>query len=204
MPSNNIHTEQKGFTLLEMVIAMAIFAVIMIIVMGGINMVMRSQEQVSVRAKRLANLQMAVTVLVRDLTQIVERPVRDYNGELTTIITVNPKSAIHLEFTSGGNVNPNQQYQRSTLQRIGYGLDNGMLIRFTWPVLDRVSSTQMARRHILSDVVNFEVEYLNNRGEFINDGSQAIALYINIDLGKSGHYQRTFPLYNKVINAPKS
>jgi type II secretion system protein J len=100
-------------------------------------------------------------------------------------------------------VNPNNQYQRSTLQRIGYGLDNGTLVRFTWPVLDRVASTPMARRHVLSDVVGLDVEYLNNKGEFISDGSQAIALYIDIDLGKSGHYQRTFPFYNEVINAPK-
>ena len=203
MPNKNRQQRLQGFTLLEMVIAMAIFAVIMIIVMGGINMVLRSQEQVSVRAKRLGELQMAIAVLVRDLTQIVERPVRDSSGELTSIVTVNPNSPIRLEFTSGGNVNPNNQYQRSTLQRIGYGLENGTLIRFSWPVLDRVSSTTMARRHVLGDVVGLDVEYLNNKGEFINDGSQAIALYIDIDLGKSGHYQRTFPLYNEVINAPK-
>ena len=64
MLPKKISEQQKGFTLLEMVIAMAIFAVIMVIVMGGINMVMRSQEQVSVRAKRLGELQMAVAVLV--------------------------------------------------------------------------------------------------------------------------------------------
>lgn len=203
MPRKIIPKKLQGFTLLEMVIALAIFAVIMIIVMGGLNMVVRSQEQVSARAKRLGELQMAVTVIVRDLTQIVPRPVRDLSGDVTNVVTVDPKNLIRLEFTSGGVINPNNLSQRSTLQRVGYGLDNSTLIRFTWPVLDRVSNTPMARRHILNEVVGFDVEYLNVRGEFVNDGTEAVALYIDIDLGKNGHYQRTFPLNGEVVSAPR-
>lgn len=203
MNNNAVLRQQKGFTLLELVIAMAVFAVIMIMVMGGLNIVLKSQDQVSAKAKRLGELQMAVVVLVRDLNQIIERPVRNNAGDLTGVITINPKDLIRLEFTSGGNVNPNQMYQRSTLQRIGYGLDNENLIRFSWPVLDRVTETQMLRRHVLGGVVGFDAEFLNNKGEFVNDGSTAIAIYIDIDLGKDGHFQRTFPLYREVINAPK-
>ncbi len=194
---------QKGFTLLELVIAMAVFAVIMLMVMGGLNIVLKSQDQVSAKAKRLAELQMAVAVLVRDLNQIIERPVRNNAGELTDVLSIKPKDLIRLEFTSGGNINPNQMYQRSTLQRIGYGLDNENLIRFSWPVLDRVSDTPMLRRHVIGGVLGLDVEFLNNKGEFINDGSAAIAIYIDIDFGVYGHYQRTFPLYREVINAPK-
>jgi general secretion pathway protein J len=202
--NNQIHRKQKGFTLLEMVIAMAIFAVVMVIVMGGINLVLKSQEQVSTRAKRLAEVQMAVAVLARDLTQIVNRPVRDANGDLTAILKIDPNSTIRLELTSGGNVNPNAQYQRSTLQRVGYGLENEALIRTTWPVLDRAINTPQLRRHLLSHVAALKVEYLNAKGEYINNAAEAIALYIDIDLGKEGHYRRTFSLYNEAINAPKS
>lgn len=203
-----IQRKTVGFTLLEMVIAMAIFAIIMIIVMGGLNMVVRAQEQVSVKAKRLGEIQLALTIIVRDLSQVVDRPIRDNNGELITAIIVDPNKPIRLEFTSGGVVNPNDQYLRSTLQRVGYGLEHSILIRYTWPVLDRVANTPLLRRHLLAGVEGFNVQYVNTRGEYVNDFGQAIALFIDIDLGINGHYQRTFALHNEanneVNNAPKT
>lgn len=203
MQGKKHHFPQEGFTLLEVIIAMTIFAVVMVIVMSGLNMVVRSQEQVSAKSKRLAEIQMAFTVMEHDLMQIVDRAVRDTNGELTPVINVDPQSPIRLEFTSGGNVNPNAQYQRSTLRRVGYGLENETLIRYTWPVLDRAPTTNVARKRLLSGVLGFNIEYINQRGEYVNNLTDAIALYIDIDLGKAGHYQRTFPLYNGVINVSR-
>jgi general secretion pathway protein J len=201
---HNNQAPKNGFTLIEIIIAMAIFAVIMVIVMGGLNMVMRAQEQVSARAKRLGDVQMAMVVLSGDLTQIVPRPIRDNNNELIKPVLVDMTNTVRLEFTSGGVINPNDIYQRSTLQRVGYGIDNSTLIRFAWPVLDRVSNTAMAKRHLLNGVTGFRVEYVNERGEFINNDEDAIALYIDLDLGKDGHLQRYFALPGGMVNAAKS
>lgn len=194
--------KRSGFTLLEMVIAMAIFAVIMIIVMGGLNMVMRAQEKVSVRAKRLGEIQMAMAVLSRDLRQIVPRPIRDNNGELKDALIVDRTNPIRLEFTTGGLANPQATYQRSTLQRVGYGLDKTWLVRYSWPVLDRVANTVSSERHLLNGVVGFDIQYMNVRGEFISNDAEAIAVYIDIDLGDEGHLQRTFAIHGEVVNAP--
>lgn len=197
-------SKKNGFTLVEIIIAMAIFAVIMVIVMGGLNMVMRAQEEISARAKRLGDLQMAMVVLIGDLTQIVPRPIRDTNGELIKAVLVDMTNPIHLEFTSGGMMNPNDMVQRSSLQRVGYGLEKNTLIRFGWPVLDRARSTPMGKRRLLDGVSEFKVEYVNERGEFINDDDEAIALFIDIDLGKEGHLTRYFPLPGGLINANHS
>jgi general secretion pathway protein J len=196
--------KNSGFTLLEMVIAMAIFAVIMIIVMGGLNMVMRAQEQVSVRAKRLGEIQMAMAVLARDLRQIVARPIRDNNGELKAALIVDRTNEIRLEFTTGGLINPGAVYQRSSLQRVGYGLENNTLVRYIWPVLDRATNTTRARRHLLPGVVGFDIQYMNARGELISTDAEAVALYIDVDLGNEGHLQRTFAIRGEVVNAPQS
>lgn len=196
---NNL--KKNGFTLIEIIIAMAIFAVIMVIVMSGLNMVMRAQEQVSIRAKRLGELQMAMAVLIGDLSQIVPRPIRDNNGELIKAVLVDMTNPVRLELTSGGMINPNDQYQRSSLQRVGYGLEQNTLVRYGWPVLDRVNNTSMGKRRLLEGVTQFKVEYVNGRGEFINDDDDAIALFIDIDLGKEGHLTRYFGLPGGLINA---
>lgn len=199
----NNRATQKGFTLLEIVIAMAIFAVVMVLVMGGLNMVVRAQEKVSVRAKRLADVQITMAIVAGDLMQIVSRPIRGSNDEIIKPVVIDMASDVRLEFTSGGIINPNAIYPRSTLQRVGYGVSNNTLMRFSWPVLDRVSNTLMGRRHLLSNVSGFTVEYVNQRGEFANNTEEpedAVALYIDIDLGAEGHLQRHFPLHGEVVN----
>lgn len=193
--------KKNGFTLIEIIIAMAIFAVIMVIVMSSLNMVMRAQERVSARAKRLADVQMAMVVLTHDLTQIVPRPVRDNNGELIKAVLVDKSKLIRLEFTSGGVINPNAMYQKSSLQRVGYGLEGDALVRFGWPVLDRTANTTMGKRRILDGVTDFKIEYVNERGEFINDDREAIAIFIDINLEKEGHLTRYFGLPGGLINA---
>lgn len=199
----NNHAKQKGFTLLEIVIAMAIFAVVMVLVMGGLNMVVRAQEKVSVRAKRLADVQMAMAILAGDLMQIVPRPIRGANDEIIKPVVIDMASDVRLELTSGGIINPNAIYPRSTLQRVGYGVSNNTLMRFSWPVLDRVNNTVMGRRHLLSNVFGLTVEYVNQRGEFVNNADEpedAVAVYIDIDLGVEGHLQRHFALHGEVVN----
>jgi general secretion pathway protein J len=199
----NNHAKQKGFTLLEIVIAMAIFAVVMILVMGGLNMVVRAQEKVSLKAKRLGDVQMAMAVLAGDLTQLVPRPIRGVNDEVINPVVIDMASDVRLEFTSGGIINPNAMYPRSTLQRVGYGLANSTLMRFNWPVLDRVSTTTMGQRHLLNNVAGFTVEYVNQRGEFVNntdEAGDAVAVYIDIDLGSEGHLQRLFALHGEIVN----
>lgn len=196
--------KNSGFTLVEIIIAMAIFAVIMVIVMTALNMVMRAQEQISARAKRLGDLQMAMVVLTGDLMQIVPRPVRDSNGDLIKPVLVDMTNLVRLEITSGGMVNPNDMFKRSSLQRVGFGLEKNTLMRYGWPVLDRTTNTPMGKRRLLEGVSDIKIEYVNERGEFINDDEEAIALYLDIDLGKEGHLTRYFALPGGLINATRS
>lgn len=195
------NSAKNGFTLVEIIIAMAIFAVIMVIVMASLNMVMRAQEQVSARAKRLGNVQMAMVVLIRDLTQIVPRPVRDNNGELIKALLIDKTNPIRLEFTSGGVINPNGMHQKSSLQRVGYGMEGDTLVRFGWPVLDRAPNTPIGKRRLLDGVTDLKIEYVNERGEFINDDREAIAIFIDINLKKEGHLTRYFALPGGLVNA---
>lgn len=197
------HT-MRGFTLLEIVIALAIFAVIMVLVSGGLSMVVRAEEQIHVREHRLAELQMAMLVIAHDIEQMVNRPVRDEAGALQAALIVNPSAAKQLVFTRGGVMNPGMMYQRSTLQRIAYGLSDNQLVRYNWAVLDRVESSQPTSRPILSDVKSFSVDRLNERGELMGVGSEQlvlpVAIVIHLGLGTEGEIHRTFALPGVMSN----
>ena len=196
----------RGFTLLEIIIALAIFAVVMVLVAGGLSTVVRAEEQIHVRERRLAELQFAMLIIAHDMEQLVNRPVRAENGELESPLIVDPSANKQLEFTRGGVINPGMLYQRSTLQRVAYGVTNKQLIRYNWAVLDRVENSQPTSRPILRDVTSFSVDRLNDRGELMGQGGdpkvQPVALVIHIGIGAEGEIHRTFALPGVMSNVP--
>lgn len=194
----------RGFTLLEIIIALAIFAVVMVLVSGGLSMVVRAEEQIHVRERRLAELQFAMLIIAHDLEQIVNRPVRNGSGELENALIVNTGGNRQLVFTRGGVINPGMMYPRSTLQRVAYGVTDKQLIRYNWAVLDRVEDSQPTSRPILTNVTRFSVDRLNERGELMGQGGEArvlpVALVIRLGLGAEGEIHRTFALPGVMSN----
>ncbi|NLC01615.1 MAG: type II secretion system minor pseudopilin GspJ, partial [Pseudomonas formosensis] len=68
---------QGGFTLLEMLIAMAVFAVMSMVAYQGLRAVLDADHITREQAQRLADLQVTLSVLERDLAQVVDVRVRD-------------------------------------------------------------------------------------------------------------------------------
>ena len=67
--------KQRGFTLLELVIAMAIFALLGLASWGLFDGVVRVQQGTSAYEREFRNLQRAVAVIERDLMHVTEQPV---------------------------------------------------------------------------------------------------------------------------------
>lgn len=125
--------QQNAFTLLEMLIALAIFSLVS---MTAGSLLYQAVEAQSVSAKlgdRLVDIQRGLGRLSRDLVQYVSREVRDEFGDPIPAILLNPGS---LEFTRRGWSNP-AQHARSELQRVRFFVDEGALRRAYWDVLDR-------------------------------------------------------------------
>ena len=58
-----------GFTLIELVVALAIFALLSVMAYSGLRLVLDARERTAQQAERLATLQLAFTVIGRDLEQ---------------------------------------------------------------------------------------------------------------------------------------
>ena len=140
---------KRGFTLLEMLIALGVFAIIGVMssqILGGI---VDLSQTVRDRGDRLAELQRAMFIMGRDMEQLTRRWVRDEQGDPTAAITIG--GAALIEFTRRGWQNP-LGLPRSELQRIAYRLEEDRLVRVFWPVLDRGPGTEPIAQVLLVGV----------------------------------------------------
>ena len=156
-----------GFTLLEVIIAVAIFAIIGLGCWQVLDRVITSKEIVEARSAHLRQLQKAMWLMSRDIRNITDRPVRDNYGEPLPAVS-SLISGFTLSFTHGGWANPLGQ-QRSTLQRVAYALEpdeNGqqLLVRYYWEVLDRPPQSEPVRQVIIDQVGHFEVQFIDSQG----------------------------------------
>lgn len=158
---------KAGFTLLELLIAMAIFATIAVISYSGLSSMMKTSKAVEIDAARLKEIQIAVLFMQRDLLQSVNRPVREQYGSTLEALRSNDQGNVRLEFTRGGRRNP-AGFLRSSLQRVGYGIDDDEnLVRFIWPVLDRSQDTKAIKHELLSKVENLQFRFLDKSNSWV-------------------------------------
>ncbi len=162
-----VRSGSQGFTLLELVAALAIFALMSVMAYGGIGALINTQEGLDSSYERLQNWQLATHRLRLDLTQVRQRPVRDAFGDIQPAFHEPEEGRV--EFTYGGRRNP-LQLTRSTLQRVAWFLDtDGSLIRQSWLNLDRAQSEEPLRATVLEDIETLEWRFLTSDDEWVED-----------------------------------
>ncbi len=197
---------KAGFTLLELLVAMAIFATIAVISYTGLTSMLKTSKAVEIDALRLKEIQTAVLFIQRDLLQTVNRPIREEYGSTLQALRSNDQGNVRLEFTSGGRRNP-AGFLRSTLQRVGYGIDDDEnLVRYIWPVLDRSQDSRPVKHELLSKVENLQFRFLNASNSWaeswppLTTGDKVAglprAVEISIDLNDWGRIKRLIVLPN--------
>lgn len=138
---------QQGFTLLEILIALAVFAVLSVMAYGGLSSILDAQAATNPRAKQLGQLQSAIYQINEDLNQVVNRSVRDELGSPEPAFSRGHGSEL-LVFTrslpSWG-----QQIAANNLQRVSYRFEDGALYRQVWTILDRTPQTVYRKRKLL-------------------------------------------------------
>ena len=157
----------KGFTLIEVLVAVAIFGVLTTLSVMTISQTLLSVEFLSDRMDRLQAIRRTMRYLGGDLMQAAPRPVRDELGEgFLPAVWTDLGSIFALELTHGGWSNP-AGLPRGTLQRSAYRLQDGQLIRYHWTVLDRTYANKAIETVLLDDVESLLFRYLQDNGEWI-------------------------------------
>jgi general secretion pathway protein J len=151
----------QGFTLLELLVALAIFSLIAVMAYGGLETVLNQQARTQENAESLAALQKTYLVMQRDIEQMVPRPIRDEYGDSQPALI----GTTLFQFTRGGWNNP-ANHPRSTLQRVGYSLQDQQLMRYAWMVLDRAQDSAPVQQPLASDIKSMQVRYLDQTGDW--------------------------------------
>jgi general secretion pathway protein J len=154
-----MNSVQRGFTLVEVLIALAITAFVSTIAYASLSTVMIGVESTREAANRTNELNRAWMIISRDLRQFAARPVRDEFGELEPAMAGGSAARFLLSFTRAGWHNPVGQ-QRSTLQRVNYLLEDEALWRESYPVLDRAGDTEPSRVKLLEGIEYLDLAFL--------------------------------------------
>ena len=161
---NTGHKNKCGFTLIEVVIALAVFAVVGTLAFTGLNSILKHQSELQERSDQIKDLQLALKYLERDISQIIARPVRDQYGDRQPGFSADEDSI--MSFTYSGWRNP-AGLSRSHLQRVAYEVNSDKdtnkqeLIRHSWNRLDGAIIEDARSIPILKDIQELEWKFLN-------------------------------------------
>ncbi len=194
----------RGFTLLELLVAIAIFAVVGTLALSGYTELQKQSEYADKRLERTREVQRAVQTMTQDLEQIEPRPIREPLGEGQVPAVLAAGSLEYgLQFTRAGWSNT-AGVARPTLQRVGYRIDQDGLWRDYWPMLDRTIATEPTRRKLLTGVRSVTFRFMDASRNWVEnwpDTSQGAqgspdprarpaAIEVNIDLEDWGPIRR--------------
>ncbi|MDY6946614.1 MAG: type II secretion system minor pseudopilin GspJ [Pseudomonadota bacterium] len=151
-----------GFTLVEVLVAIFIFAIVAAIAMGGYNQLVRQSDIVNAGSARTREIQSAMQRLNLDFTSLEPRPVREPLGDaLIPALRSDARGELLAELTHSGWSNP-AGVPRSTLQRVSYRLENNKLLREYWIALDRTMSGEPESAVLLDRVKRMELRFMDN------------------------------------------
>src|SRR3546814_128623 len=153
-PMNAPARTSAGFTLLELLIAIALFALLGLGTYRLLEAVLQSDEAVRAQELQLRELSRAVWAFERDLQQVIGRPIRDEFGDERNAFIGQldgEDGAPVLELTRAGWRNPTG-LRRANLQRVRWRLAGDNLERVYWVVLDRDLDSEPRVQRVLEDV----------------------------------------------------
>lgn len=173
----------RGFTLLEVLVAVSITALIGVGAAQLLKNVSDSKQSLDIRSQQLASLQRFNNVISRDAEQFISRKIRDnYGNESASLLLDDGDYAV--EFTHAGWRNRRlSKDPRSTLRRVAYSVEaidsdacerarltleswgvvdpeDDCLIRYYWHVLDRSSDSEPVSQVVLEQISNLEIDVL--------------------------------------------
>lgn len=153
----------RGFTLLELLIAIALFALLGVGTYRLLDAVLRADESTRHQEQRLRELTRGMAAFERDLRQALARPVRAPYGDPLAALQGEGRDRQTLEFTRGGWRNPTGA-ARSGLQRVRWELRDGFWERHYWQVLDRAQDSEPRAQRVLEGVAGWQLRYLDRDG----------------------------------------
>ncbi len=198
-------SRQTGFTLIEMLVAVAIMASVAAISYATLNQYLLVRERLAQQSEALQKLQKLFILLDRDLRFAVNRPVRDELGEVEAALSIDADSALagellRLTVSAPDTFNPGL----ASLSRVAWRLQDGVMFRDQYAVLDRDFDSEPAVLQVIEgvesiDMLSFEwsdESGLQQLSEWQEEALLPYGLELNITMDDQRTFRRLFDLAN--------
>ena len=155
--------KNRGFTLLELLIALAVFGLMSVMAYGGLSAVIETRETVTAAMERLTAIQKTIYRLQTDIEATKARPIRDEYGDVQPAMVLDLDGR-GLTFTRSGWRNP-LSVPRSAMQRVQYRVEDKKLLRRNWAMLDGYEADKYTEVELLTGVEDLEWRFLGESPE---------------------------------------
>ena len=191
--------KQTGFTLLEVLVSVAIFALISLASFSLFDGVLKSEEVSRKQMERLNEIQRAWMIIERDVIQIARRGMRiegeaPSNNFLFASFDGYSTNTNALAFTRFGWINPGLLIPRSDMQSVAYRIEEKQLQRLHFNFVDSVIGEEPKIRPLISKVeqISFEFYYQTKWQKEIEDARLPLAIKIILETEDLGILSRKF------------
>ena len=157
---------RKGYTLIEVLIALAVFAILAAMTGSVMHHAFSMKERITDVSSQMNRLQLALAMIEKDAQQITNRPVRIGHLERRQAFLGKPT---YMELTRDGLVNPLASEKRSTLKRVAYFCRQAQLVRRSWSRLDTPHHDRYEDEIILDNLTQCSLAYLNRKRQLKTD-----------------------------------
>lgn len=155
----------KGFTLIEVLVALALFGVLSALAYMTLGQTLNNSDMLNERMDRLQSIQRTITYLSTELLQAAPRPIRSDLGQDEPALRSSFAAEFALELTHSGWPN-SAGVPRSTQQRTAYRIEDDELVRYHWNVLDRTVNNIPVATVLMDDIESLTFRFLQSNGDW--------------------------------------
>jgi general secretion pathway protein J len=196
----------RGFTLLELLVAMAVLAIVGALGYRGLNSILDAEARLQAESRRWSDVSLLFSQLSEDLTMAVGRTSRDDADRTSPALLLtgssgapSPAGSAQLMVTRLGI--GESSASQSAPRRVGYRLRDGTLEYLVWPDLDAAPGSTPAAYELLGDVAELHWQALDADGRWASDwpvtrpaAALPRAVSMRIVLAGGGEITRILPL----------
>ena len=187
---------QRGFTLVEVLIALFIFSLISVGATSALTSSLRGQTQMQERLDEISDLENMRALVRGDMASVILRTRREPYGNIEPYVMQSGGETL-LDFTRTGRSNPMGD-PRGDLQRIAYLFQDGQFIRRSYSQVNPAPQSGHIDRILMSDIAEAKLQLVSyNSALSIESSLEGYALQIEKTDKVEGAIKLTLVLENE-------
>ena len=163
--------KQRGFTLLEMMVALGILAFVVLATHQILDSTTKAKDASDKKIAELNGLQTTFRLMDQDFSQMTKRAVRNEAGDVQEQYLLAGRYTLDSQydgigFVRDGWINPINLLPRSELQAVGYRVIDDNLERIHRVYVDQLDNTEPRVQVLLKNIEDLKFEFLDDKNEW--------------------------------------